>query len=58
MSWIKKGVKLFLITISLFLLVDFVTTWLYGARGLDGHRPVGTPKYLDIFVPSQVLRIV
>ena len=35
MGWIKEGIKLFLITTSLFLLVDFVTTLLYGARGFS-----------------------
>ncbi len=35
MSWIKEGVKVFLITISLYLVVDFATTWLYGARAFS-----------------------
>ena len=35
MSWIKEGAKLLLITVCLFLAVDFVTTWLYGARGFS-----------------------
>ena len=35
MSWIKEGVKVFLITISLYLVVDFATTYLYGARAFS-----------------------
>jgi len=35
MSSIKEGTKVLIITISLFFLVDFATTWLYGARGFS-----------------------
>ena len=35
MSWIKEGAKILLITLFLFMMIDFVSTWLHGARGFS-----------------------